>query len=119
MAKVHEELQRQLAAAEAAARRRPRALQPPLEAVVQFHPPGARGVMSQETVQQLAQDILARVERLTHEAPVAYNVFANLQSMVVQASRTFLLALLEQPEIAAALANRSATEPGDGERADE
>ena len=106
MAKVHKELRRQLAAAEVAARRSPARAQPPLEAVVQLRAPGAAGVATPEAVQQLAQDVLARVQRLTHESPVAYNVFANMQSMVVQASRSFLVALLEQPEIAAALANR-------------
>lgn len=115
MAKVHKELRRQLAAADVAARRRPAVPQPPLEAVVQFRSPGALDLATPETVQQLAQDVLARVERLTHESPVAYNVFGNLQSMVVQASRSFLIALLEQPEIASALANRSeADRDGEG-----
>ena len=117
MAKVHKELRRQLAAAGAAARDRPASAQPPLEAVVQFHAPTADSLASPETVQKLAQDVLSRVERLTHESPVAYNVFSNLQSMVVQASRTFLIALLEQPEIASALANRSGT--ASDERADD
>jgi len=107
MAKVHKELQRQLAAAAAAARQSPTMAQPPLEAVVQLRVPTTRGVASAEAMQEIAQDVLSRVERLTHESPVAYNVFANLESMVVQASRSFLIALLEQPEVASALANRS------------
>ena len=117
MAKVHKELRRQLAAAEAAARRGAASAQPPLEAVVQFHAPNAPGLANPETVRQLAQDVLARVERLTHESPVAYNVFSNLQSMVVQASRTFLIALLDQPEIASALANRAGDHTEDDDSA--
>ena len=113
MARVHKELRRQLAAAAVAARHQPEAAQPPLEAVVQFHAPTLRGLASPEAVQQIANDVLSRVERLTHESPLAYNVFTNLQSMVVQASRNFLVTLLEQPEIASALANRTGMAPGE------
>ena len=109
MAKIDKELQRQLTAAARAEQRDSRgAPHQPLEAVVRFRAPGGKQVPDPETVQEIARTLLSRVEQRTREAPVAYNVFANLQSMVVQASRTFLVELLAQPEIASALANRPA-----------
>ena len=114
MAKIDKELKRQLsAAARAEQQGMAGAWHQPLEAVVRFHPPAGKQVSDPETVQEIARDLLSRVEQSTREAPLAYNVFANLQSMVVQASRTFLVELLAQPEIASALANRSskATDP--------
>ncbi len=108
MAKIDKELKRQLsAAARAEQRGTARGRDQPLEAVVHFRAPGGKQVADPEAVQEIARNLLSRVEQRTSETPVAYNVFANLQSMVVQASRTFLVELLAQPEIASALANRS------------
>jgi hypothetical protein len=108
MAKIDKELKRQLsAAARAEERGTASGRDQPLEAVVHFRAPDGKRVADPEAVQEIARDLLSRVEQRTSETPVAYNVFANLQSMVVQASRTFLVELLAQPEIASALANRS------------
>ena len=108
MAKIDKELKRQLsAAARAEQRGTADGRHQPLEAVVHFRAPSGKQVADPEAVQEIARNLLSRVEKRTSESPVAYNVFANLQSMVVQASRTFLIELLAQPEIASALANRS------------
>ncbi len=112
MARIHKELKRQLSAAALAERRDPAASSRPLEAVVHFRAPGARPAADPEQVQAMARKVLARVQELTSETPLAYNVFANLQYMVVQASRTFIEELVEQPEIASALANRIEKAPG-------
>ena len=107
MARIHKELKRQLSAAAMAERRDPSASSPPVEAVVHFRSPGARPLADPEQVTAMARIVIDRVAQLTRETPLAYNVFANLQSMVVQASRNFIEKLVEQPEIASALANRS------------
>ena len=114
MAKIHKELKRQLSAAALAERRDPLASSRPLEVVVHFHSPGARSLADPEQVQAMARTVLTRVQELTGETPLAYNVFANLQSMVVQANRNFVAKLVEQPEIASALANRVGEAPGPG-----
>jgi hypothetical protein len=56
---------------------------------------------------KLCEELVRRVERLSRARCEDFNVLPMLQSIVVKASPEFLLALLEQPEVEAAVANRA------------
>ncbi len=57
-------------------------------------------------VEELARTLLERVERSVGVGARDVNVFRHLSSFVVSASPAFVRELLQQPEIASAMANR-------------
>jgi hypothetical protein len=99
-AKVDPELTRQLASASAPSQ--------PVEAVFMLHPHHPSQVAAEpEVTDELAKNVLDRVTHDTGIKPQAVNVFRNLGSFAVVAHPEFLHALMQQPEIASAVANRS------------
>ena len=77
----------------------------PVQAVIALRRDAGPAAGAQD-VGAIAEDLLARVARETGCAPVDHNVFRNLGSFVVVAPPQFVRALLEQPEVEAAMANR-------------
>jgi hypothetical protein len=100
---VDPELLRQIAAAE---RRRAGAAGEEVQAVLFLTPPTEAGAEKPASVIARVKRLLGRVQRARHERPSDVNVFGNLGSFVVQASPAFVRALIEQPEIRSARANR-------------
>jgi hypothetical protein len=78
-----------------------------VEAVFTLRPADAsQPVPDPEQTLATVDDLLARVEEETGQAPQAHNVFEYFGSFVVRASPLFIADLLEQDEIASATANR-------------
>ena len=108
MGRIHPNLKRQLADAVQTGRKaKGAAARSRLEVVIQLKPAKGKKLEPPEECRRRAESLLRRVETITHEAPEDFNIFANMQSLVVRASALFLKALLEQPEVNAAVANRS------------
>lgn len=98
-AKTDQELLKQIEDAEAR--------QEAVQAVFSLRPPdpGARFVTPEET-DELVEALLKRLADETGESPRDYNVFRNLGSFVVDASPGYVRKMMDQAEIASALANR-------------
>lgn len=95
---------RLLAQLEAAAETKASAL---VEAVVQLRPEAAADVVpAPERTEEIVRTVLARVTGKLGMDPADFNVFPNLGSFVISASREYLRELLDQPEVQGALANR-------------
>jgi ABC-type dipeptide/oligopeptide/nickel transport system permease component len=78
-----------------------------VEAVFALRPPDPpQKYLKPEQTQSMVQNLLARVEQETAEAPQDINVFKYLGSFLVVASANFVRKMLEQDEIASAMANR-------------
>jgi hypothetical protein len=78
-----------------------------LQVVFTLRPPNPeQKYLTAEQTQSIVKKLLAQVEGETGEAPRDSNVFKNLGSFVVVASANFIRKLLEQDEIASAIANR-------------
>lgn len=81
-----------------------------LEAVIQLQPEAAGEVVpGPERTEEIVRSVLARVTKKLGRDPADVNVFSNLGSFIISASREYLRELLDQPEVQGALANR----PGD------
>lgn len=80
-----------------------------VEAVVSLRPDEGAELVSVERTDELARDVVERVERKTGVRPERLNVFRNLGSFVVAARAQFVSELLAQPEVEAATANRRGT----------
>jgi len=79
-----------------------------IEAVVVLNPTDPeRGVDSPDETVRKGNAIVARVCEQVGSSPRAVNVFEHMQSMSVRADADFIEKLIEQPEVDAALANRS------------
>ena len=78
-----------------------------VEAVFALRPPDPpQKYLKPEQTQSMVQNLLARVEQETAEAPQDINVFKYLGSFLVVASPVLIRKLMEQHEIASAMANR-------------
>jgi hypothetical protein len=92
------ELLRQLESAEATNDR--------VQAVFSIRPPDpTRRFATPEETDELAHELIHRVEEAVGQPPADYNIFRNLGSFVVEASPEYLRNLLDQDEVASALAN--------------
>ncbi len=81
-----------------------------VQAVFALRPPdAARKFIAPDQTEEMVERVLQRVQQETGESPRDYNVFKNLGSFVIAAPATFITKLLEQEEIASALANRQPT----------
>lgn len=82
-----------------------------LAAVVTLREADRRGASNDvERTDAVTTELLRRVEAAVGHGAEDVNVFRNLRSFVVVASRDFLAELLDQPEVEAATTNR-AVEP--------
>lgn len=78
-----------------------------IQAVVQLRPGKGNDVAPQpDQTERIVGSLLARVARQVGLDPADFNVFPNLGSFVISAPGDYLRALLDQPEVASALANR-------------
>ena len=83
----------------------------PVEAVVRLRTdPGVAAPPPDET-ERLARQVVARTQKLSGEQENAFNVFKYLGSFAISAKPSFIRTLLDQPEVASALANN---QPGSG-----
>lgn len=69
-------------------------------------PEAAAQFLSPEQTQQVVEDLVTRVRMQTGEAPRDYHVFRNLGSFVVAAPPAVINHLVQQDEVASAVANR-------------
>lgn len=67
---------------------------------------------SPEATRAKTKQLIQRSTEISGEPPEDYHVFSNLQSLIVRGHRPFVKALLDQPEVAGAVENR--TDPSDG-----
>ena len=82
-----------------------------VEAVVRLRTdPGVAAPPPEET-ERLARQVVARTQKLSGEQENAFNVFKYLGSFAISAKPAFIKTLLDQPEVASALANN---QPGSG-----
>ena len=78
-----------------------------LQAVFALRPPDpSQKFLTPDQTLTMVENLLKRLQQETGEFPRDYNVFKNLGSFIVAASPTFINKLLEQEEIASAMANR-------------
>lgn len=78
-----------------------------VEAVVQLQPAAVGEVApAPERTEAIVRSVLARVTMKLGLEPADFNVFPNLGSFLIAASRAYLRELLDQPEVQAAVANR-------------
>ena len=98
-AKTHDELIRQIETAEAA--------NEGVEAVFSIRSPDpGREFATPEQTESVVKSLIERLEVETGESPADYNIFRNLGSFAVAASPRYMRRMLDQSEIASALANR-------------
>jgi hypothetical protein len=103
-AKTDPELIRQLDQASAS--------EEPVGAVLRLRPGDPSQIVpSPEQTEQLAQKVLERVKKRVGGDEPKHNVFRNLGSFAIAAGPRFMRELLEQPEIASAMANRQPEDP--------
>ena len=83
----------------------------PVEAVVRLRPerPGEI-VPSPERTQELATRVIRRVGKRVGNPSTRHNIFSNLGSFVISAPPHFIRELIQQPEVAAVVANRQTGE---------
>lgn len=112
MVKVEERLQQTLVA-----KARPDEL---IDVVLRFEMPPASGIRSGIPLKQRREDLaqmmsgkiesaLARAGEMTGEAPAQVSMFPALGSVLVQAHRPYVRALLEQAEVSGAMLNSDTT----------
>jgi hypothetical protein len=98
-AKTHDELIRQLETAEAGNHG--------VEAVFSIHSPDpGQKFATPEQTESVVKKLIKRLEVETGESPEDYNIFKNLGTFAVAASPRFVRRIMDQSEIASALANR-------------
>jgi hypothetical protein len=76
----------------------------PVEAVVMLQG-FDRGPLASTSAHDIAESLMKRVEQEAGASPDAVNVLANLGAVVVVANEAFVRTLLDQPEVASAVAN--------------
>lgn len=76
-------------------------------------------LLEPEEVQAAAERVLQRVEQTVGAKAHDYNVFRNLGAFVVEADEPFIRALIDEPEIASATANRQSDSAVKGNMASE
>jgi hypothetical protein len=100
-AKTHDKLIRQIESAEAA--------NEGVEAVFSIRSPDpSQQFATPEQTESVVKSLIQRLEVETGESPSDYNIFKNLGSFAVAASPRFMRRMLDQSEIASALANHDA-----------
>lgn len=78
-----------------------------VEAVVRLRPDDPSEIVpAAERTEEVANQLLKRVEKQSGKAVSRYNVFRNLGSFVVSAHPTFIQELMSQPEVASVAANQ-------------
>jgi hypothetical protein len=78
-----------------------------VEAVVRLRPDDPSQIVpAAERTEEVANQLLKRVEKQSGKAASRYNVFRNLGSFVVSANPTFIRELMSQPEVASVAANQ-------------
>ena len=97
LALLDPELARQMSAADGNAA---------VEAVVRLRPAPGNTPPPPEETERLTHELVTRVQKEIGEHEDAVNVFRYLGSFAISAKPSFLRALLDQPEVVAALANR-------------
>ena len=81
--------------------------QEPVQVVVRLQPANAQSVVpAPDETERIARDLIRRTEHETGQTAEAINVFRNLGAFAVAAVPVFLRTLIEQPEVAAVVANR-------------
>lgn len=102
MAQFDPEFLRQIAAAPADST---------VEAVVRLKPAGDDAAAGPDETERLTHELVSRAQRRSGQHEDAVNVFRYLGSFAVAAKPAFLKVLMDQPEVAAVVANR---QPGSG-----
>jgi hypothetical protein len=77
-----------------------------VEAVVRLQPSGGLPTTPPEETERLAHELVRRTQQESGEHEDAINVFKYLGSFAISASPAFMKALIAQPEVASALANK-------------
>ena len=77
-----------------------------VEAVVRLQPQDGLPATLPEETERLAREIVRRTQKASGEQEDAVNVFKYLGSFAISAKPAFMKALIAQPEVAAALANK-------------
>lgn len=78
----------------------------PVEAVVRLRPDPGQIVTTPEETERVTHELVSRTQQVSGEASPAVNVFRYLGSFAIAASPKFMKALVAQPEVESALANR-------------
>ena len=77
-----------------------------VEAVVRLQPQDGLPTTPPEETERLAHELVRRTQKASGEHEDAVNVFKYLGSFAISASPAFMKALIAQPEVASALANK-------------
>jgi len=83
----------------------------PVEAVVRLRTDAGAAAPPPDETERLAREVVTRTQQLSGEQEHALNVFKYLGSFAISAKPAFIKTLLDQPEVASALANN---QPGSG-----
>lgn len=83
----------------------------PVEVVVRLRTDPGTTTPAPDETERLARQVVARTQELSGEQENAVNVFKYLGSFAISARPAFIRTLLDQPEVASALANN---QPGSG-----
>lgn len=78
----------------------------PVEAVFRLRPESGQVLIDPGVTEQVSREVIQRAEKASGEKTRDCNVFKNLGSFMVSAPASLIRAILDQPEIAGALANR-------------
>ncbi len=78
----------------------------PVQVVVVLKPDAGESVSAPARTEQLASELIQRVQKETGEAPLRFNVFRNLSSVAVEATPNFIRSLIAKDEVASAIANQ-------------
>lgn len=80
-----------------------------VEAVVRLRTEPGVTMPSPDETERLARQVVARTQELSGDQENALNVFKYLGSFAISAKPAFIKTLLDQPEVASALANNQPT----------
>ena len=80
-----------------------------VEAVVRLRTEPGVTTPSPDETERLARQVVARTQELSGDQENALNVFKYLGSFAISAKPAFIKTLLDQPEVASALANNQPT----------
>jgi hypothetical protein len=78
----------------------------PVEAVFRLRPEAGQVLIDPGVAEQTTKQVLERAEQTSGQRAHDYNVFRNLGSFMVSAPASLIRAIIQQPEIGGALANR-------------
>ena len=85
-----------------------------VEAVVWLTPGEGESALPVDEVESAAASALHRVEEEVGSTPTTINILKNLGMLVVAAGEPFVRKLIEQPEVASAVANVTDDAPAEG-----